>query len=137
LNQDVFIELSSLFKALPLACVVQAEDEQAENLFIVHGGVPVVNTGPVALGDIAELDRGVEPTKGSDMITQMLWNDTCPENGIRPSVRGDWGLRVGPDETAKFLAVNGLARVFRSHVEIRGVREEYPGCARGMAISDS
>ncbi len=78
------------------------------------------------------MNRGMEPMQGStDIVTSMLWNDPCHQNGTRPSNRGAWGLRLGPDKTAAFLRCNKVTKIYRSHEEIYSIRDDYEGCTTG------
>ncbi|KAI1317293.1 Metallo-dependent phosphatase-like protein [Xylariaceae sp. FL0255] len=134
LGENTFAIFLSLFKVLPLAAIVK-DAQSTATLLIVHGCVPVADTGTVTLEQIAELERRIEPPKGAaNLLTQILWNDPCEEHGTHPSERGGWGKRVGPDETAKFLSRNKLTSIFRSHVEIHSVQEDYSGCTTGKAM---
>ncbi|KAI1317210.1 Metallo-dependent phosphatase-like protein [Xylariaceae sp. FL0255] len=134
LGVDTLAIFSSFFKVLPLAAVVKGTQSTA-TLLIVHGCVPVADTGTVTLEQIAELERRIEPPEGAaNLVTQKLWNDPCAEHGTHPSEHGGWGKRVGPDETAKFLSLNKLTGIFRSHVEIHSVQEDYSGCTTGKAM---
>ncbi len=52
LGELPFTKFSELFKALPLACLVEAHD--AQRAFIVHGHIPVHGAETVILADIDE-----------------------------------------------------------------------------------
>eukprot|EP00483_Globobulimina_turgida_P013333 UN13357 len=47
-------------------------------------------------------------------MTDLLWSDPQNMNGFAPSKRGG-GTMFGPDVTSRFLELNGLELVVRSH----------------------
>lgn len=57
--------------------------------------------------------RNRQPPEDGPMC-ELLWSDPQPQNGRSPSRRGV-GCHFGPDVTAKFLELNKLDYVIRSH----------------------
>ena len=101
---DLYHAIQAVFKLLPLAHVVGGK------VFVTHGGVP----GPdVTVADLQAFDRNCDvPETG--LMTNLLWSDPHPEDGLHPSGRGR-GQLYGPDITRRFLEANGFERVVRSH----------------------
>lgn len=121
------------FKALPLACVVQG---RATKLFVVHGGIPIVDGEPVSLEEIGKIHRHVEPLESTaNILTELLWNDPCPMGEAQPSKRGGWGKMFGPGITKRFLNNNYLTRLIRSHEDIESTVINHSGCMTGSVTS--
>lgn len=129
LSKEAYGCFSEFFKALPLACVVGG---QGAAVFVLHGGVPVVDRQPVGLEDMMSVDRHIEPVENTSIVTQMLWNDPDKNSGVHDSKRGKWGLRFGPDITDRFLKDNKLDKVVRSHEEIHSTEVCHENCHTGM-----
>ena len=105
--RDLFAEV---FCALPLAHVLNGR------VFVVHGGIPS-NPAPVALADIAALNRFRQPPDNGDdngLMHDLLWSDPQDAPGRSPSRRGV-GYSFGPEYTRAFLEHNGLSLLVRSH----------------------
>ena len=105
--RDLFAEV---FCALPLAHVLNGR------VFVVHGGIPSGPT-PLALADVAALNRFRQPPDGGDdhgLMHDLLWSDPQDAPGRSPSRRGV-GYSFGPEYTRAFLDHNGLSLIVRSH----------------------
>jgi len=112
---DIFLEV---FSYLPLAAVIE------DKVFVTHGGLPV--TEGVTLDDIRKIKRGCEPPE-TGLMSDLLWSDPQPFAGKAPSKRGI-GFSFGPDITAKFLQLNNLSLLVRSHeVKEEGYLVEHGG----------
>lgn len=116
---DKMYELFSiLFCSLPLCHVVN------KKIFVVHGGL--FSKDGVTLDDIRAIDRHREPAE-SGLMCECLWSDPCKELGRQPSKRGV-GLSFGPDITKKFLELNNLEMIIRSHeVKQEGYEIDHDG----------
>lgn len=90
-----------LFDHLPVAAVIE------KTFFCVHGGIPSANR--------------IEVTPSC--IDEMLWRDPYPTSSdlqlpgtIVPAFRGLHFAKWNADETRKFLEVNNLKMIIRSHL---------------------
>lgn len=107
-----------LFCLLPLCHVVNRK------IFVVHGGL--FSKDNVSLADIAAVDRDREPPE-EGLMAEMMWADPVAIRGRHASKRG-MGLSFGPDVTEKFLNLNNLQMVVRSHeVKDEGYEVEHGG----------
>lgn len=112
-TNTLFQLFSELFQSLPLAYVLDGRaggEADGRRAFIVHGGL--FSRDGVTLEEIQKLDRKVEPDHG--LIAEMLWSDPQEADGWGPSKRGI-GVAFGPDVTHRFLDLNSLDLVVRSH----------------------
>lgn len=103
-TSEVWKVFCEAFNYLPLACLV------GNRVFCVHGGI-----SPFALTfeKILRINRFVDlPTSGP--MADMLWSDPGQYNGCYPSERGA-GFIFGPDIVQRFLFLNGVHVVCRSH----------------------
>ncbi|KAI5192669.1 serine/threonine-protein phosphatase 4 catalytic subunit [Nematocida sp. AWRm77] len=101
---DVWKLLCEVFNYLPLACLI------GNRIFCVHGGI-----SPFALtfDKILRINRFVDlPSSGP--MADMLWSDPGYMPGCFPSDRGA-GYIFGPDVVQKFLYLNDVHIVCRSH----------------------
>lgn len=101
---DIWKLLCEVFNYLPLACLV------GSRIFCVHGGI-----SPFALtfDKILRINRFVDlPSSGP--MADMLWSDPGQTPGCFPSDRGA-GYIFGPDVVQKFLLLNDVHIVCRSH----------------------
>ena len=94
-DDGLFRAFNSLFDLLPVGHVI------GEKIFCVHGGIP---KDPVLLSGDVERFRD-----------ELLWNDPSEKSGISSSPRGYGIYRFGPDITQRFLDINNLDLVVRSH----------------------
>lgn len=107
-----------VFCAMPLCATIDS------SIFIVHGGLAAEDG--VTLDDIKKIYRFREPPE-SGLMSDLLWSDPQPAPGRQPSKRGV-GLSFGPDVTARFLELNKLKMVVRSHeVKEEGYSVEHDG----------
>ncbi|KAH8745828.1 Metallo-dependent phosphatase-like protein [Diaporthe sp. PMI_573] len=116
-----------LFRAMQIATVLSSGAGKA---FIVHGGIPVSESQPVTLEDIARIERHIDPPRNEDhLLTQFLWNDPTHTSSNKGSQREGYGQRFDQNDTDKFLKANNFKVVFRSHQMItEGLREEHRSC---------
>ncbi|CAF0892056.1 unnamed protein product [Didymodactylos carnosus] len=82
-----------------------------DNPYVMHGGL--FSKDDVTLKDIKEIDRVRQPPDDG-LMSELLWSDPQPQNGRSESKRGV-GLQFGPDVTEKFIKMNNLEYVVRSH----------------------
>lgn len=109
---------SELFNYLPLAVCI------GKKVLVVHGGL--FSRDDVTLADIKKIDRNCQPPD-TGLMCELMWSDPMSSNGRAPSKRGV-ALQFGPDVTSKFLALNGLEMIVRSHeVKDEGYEVEHGG----------
>jgi len=90
----------------------------------MHGGL--FSRDDVTLDEIRKINRFCEPPD-EGVMSEMLWSDPQPQPGRSPSKRGV-GLSFGPDVTHKFLKLNNLELLVRSHeVKDEGYSTEHDG----------
>lgn len=77
----------------------------------MHGGL--FSRDDVTLEEIKKIDRNRQPPDEGPMC-ELLWSDPQPQIGRAPSKRGV-GVQFGPDVTQKFLQLNNLDYIVRSH----------------------
>lgn len=111
-SKQVFSAFTEVFNAMPLSFVINSK------IFVVHGGIPTV---PTTLDEIRKIQRFKQPQGG--IMSDLLWADPQVSNGSGPSKRGV-GLQFGPDITFKFLELNNLDLIIRSH-EVKQNGYEY------------
>jgi len=116
-DQKTFELFLEVFEHLPLAATIGGK------VFVTHGGIPVE---PVTLDEIRKIKRGREPGD-SGLMSDLLWADPQPFPGKAPSKRGV-GYSFGPDITERFLQLNNLELLVRSHeVKDEGYVVEHGG----------
>ncbi|CAF0831245.1 unnamed protein product [Didymodactylos carnosus] len=96
---------TEVFNYLPLCHCIN------NKVLVMHGGL--FSKDDVTLKDIKAIDRVRQPPD-EGLMSELLWSDPQPQNGRSESKRGV-GLQFGPDVTEKFLKVNNLEYVVRSH----------------------
>lgn len=134
LGIETYEAFSHSFLSLPIGVLARSEKK---HVAIVHGGIPVPDdpSKAVTLAQLQTLNRRVEPVRGNDFLTQLLWNDPCLDGESRESQRGGWGCRFGPEVTSAFLRVNELHGIVRSHEEIvQPFRVTHPNCLTGESV---
>jgi len=99
---DLFTEVYNL---LPLSHLIN------NKVIVMHGGL--FSSDEITLDAIRKTDRNRQPPE-SGIMCELLWSDPQPQNGRAPSKRGV-GVSFGPDVTTKFLQLNDLDYVIRSH----------------------
>lgn len=77
----------------------------------MHGGL--FSKDDVTLEEIKKIDRNRQPPD-EGIMCELLWSDPQPQVGRSPSKRGV-GVQFGPDVTEKFLKLNNLDYIIRSH----------------------
>eukprot|EP01084_Bolivina_argentea_P143082 251310_1 len=103
-NKNIFDLFTEIFNALPLAYII------GKKIFICHGGL--MKKDNVSIEEIQKINRFQQPQEG--VMTDLLWSDPQNINGLAPSKRGG-GTMFGPDITKKFLKLNNLQLIIRSH----------------------
>ncbi|PXF47317.1 Serine/threonine-protein phosphatase 5 [Gracilariopsis chorda] len=127
-TETIFTLFSETFQSLPLAYILDGTSaSDGRKAFVVHGGL--FSKDGVTIADINALNRKCEPDSG--LMAEMLWSDPQEENGWGPSKRGI-GVAFGPDVTQRFLDLNGLDIVVRSH-EMKD--EGYEVSANGRLVT--
>ncbi|XP_077301275.1 protein phosphatase D3 [Arctopsyche grandis] len=112
---DLFTEV---YNWLPLAHCLNSK------VLVMHGGL--FSEDNITLKDIAAIDRNKQPP-AEGIMCELLWSDPQPENGRAPSKRGV-GCQFGPDVTERFLKLNNLQYVIRSHeVKSKGYEVAHNG----------
>lgn len=77
----------------------------------MHGGL--FSRDDVTLEEIRTIERNRQPPDEGPMC-ELLWSDPHPQEGRAPSKRGV-GCQFGPDVTKRFLELNKLDYIIRSH----------------------
>ena len=98
-DDALFRRFNELFELLPIAHVI------GEKILVVHGGLP---------RRVCKLDD----IKDSE-YHELLWNDPSEQIGITENPRGPGTYRFGPDVTERFLSLNSMDLVVRSHEMVR------------------
>jgi serine/threonine-protein phosphatase 4 catalytic subunit len=114
---DLYDLINDLFDFLPFAAVVDSR------LFCVHGGLdPKLSY----VSKLPGVDRRVEPELGS-LVGGLLWSD--PSESITEWTRSDRrsGYFFNSFHTKKFLEINGLQMVVRSHEMADGYKIMHGG----------
>lgn len=125
-DYDTFGMFSEMFQHLPLFCLVN------DKVFVLHGGL--FHNDDVLLSELNEIHRtdfslkdlpeggealgGVARSQRREFFKQVqrdaLWSDPMAQNGFALSSRGA-GVNFGPDIAKRFLTLNNLTMVVRSH----------------------
>ncbi|KAI8808905.1 serine/threonine-protein phosphatase 5-like protein [Cladochytrium replicatum] len=114
----MFKVFSELFNAVPLGNVIGGK------ILVVHGGL--FTRDDVTMDEIRKIDRFRQPGN-EGLMCELLWSDPQPEVGRSPSKRGV-GIQFGPDVTEKFLKLNDLKFIIRSHeVKQEGYSKDHNG----------
>lgn len=117
-DESVYECFCELFCCLPLAHVLNTK------VLVLHGGL-FAQDG-VTLHDIRKMNRFREPPE-KGIMCEILWSDPSKINGRQPSKRGV-GVAFGPDVAHKFLDMNNLEILVRSHeVKDQGYEVEADG----------
>jgi len=104
-SRDIYDLFMEVFNHLPLGIVL------GNKVMVVHGGLP--KEPGVTLNDLKKIKRNHQPPNQGYMC-DLLWADPQPQNGWTPSPRGV-SHRFGPDISHRFLDLNGLKYLVRSH----------------------
>ncbi|KAF7267558.1 protein phosphatase D3 [Rhynchophorus ferrugineus] len=96
---------TEVYNWLPLAHCLN------KRVLVMHGGL--FSRDDVTLDEIGQIDRNRQPPEDGPMC-ELLWSDPQPQKGRAPSKRGV-GCQFGPDVTSKFLELNKLDYIIRSH----------------------
>jgi len=104
-DESVYECFCELFCTLPLAHCLN------KKVLVVHGGL--FSQDGVTLDNIRNINRKCEPPE-KGLMCELLWSDPGLLPGRHPSKRGV-GTSFGPDITKKFLELNDLELLVRSH----------------------
>ncbi|CAF1417551.1 unnamed protein product [Rotaria sp. Silwood1] len=104
-NIQMFQLCTEVFNYLPLAHCIN------KKILVMHGGL--FSKDDVTLKDIDAIDRVRQPPDVG-LMSELLWSDPQPNNGRSESKRG-LGIQFGPDVTERFLKLNNLEYIVRSH----------------------
>lgn len=104
-NHAVFDLFCDVFACLPIASVINDE------IFVVHGGLAGKD---FTLDELNMVHRFHEIPPTDSLMEHVIWSDPDKKKGRHSSPRGA-GLLFGPDVTKKFLDINKLRLVIRSH----------------------
>lgn len=119
-TEKVFKAFSESFSSLPLGALIE------KAYMVVHGGL--FSKENVTIEDIQKIDRfATKQPRNEGLMMEMLWSDPQEKNGLSASKRGIAHM-FGPDITKKFLELNNLRAIIRSH-EVRdgGYEIEHDG----------
>lgn len=119
-DHKVFQLFQNCFDWMSYACVVNG------SAFVIHGGPP--SDVGAKVQDIKSLPRGPEATraevdsKRAAWYKDMVWSDPHPETSFVGCVHSHRGAGVlwGKDITERFLEVNKLNLIIRSHQCVAG-----------------
>lgn len=100
----VYRAFCEVFEYLVLGCIVDGR------LFCVHGGI---SSSIINLDDFVKMPRFYKAPEKSK-IGDLLWSDPSQQPGFTSNVRGT-GCAYGNDVVIKFLMVNQLQKIIRSH----------------------
>lgn len=114
------VEMANLFTEvynwLPLAHCIN------KRVLVMHGGL--FSKDDITLKDIENIYRNRQPPEVGPMC-DILWSDPQDAPGRSPSKRGV-GVQFGPDVTNKFIELNNLDYIIRSHeVKANGYEEAH------------
>nr|CAD7427858.1 unnamed protein product [Timema monikensis] len=96
---------TEVYNWLPLAHCLNSR------VLVMHGGL--FSRDDVTLDEIRKIDRNRQPPEDGVMC-ELLWSDPQEQPGRAPSKRGV-GVQFGPDVTEKFVELNKLDYIIRSH----------------------
>ncbi|CAF1014459.1 unnamed protein product [Rotaria magnacalcarata] len=119
---QMFQLFTEVFNYLPLSHCIN------NKVLVMHGGL--FSKDDVTLKDIRAIDRVKQPPE-EGLMSEILWSDPQPQAGRSESKRGV-GLQFGPDVTERFLKLNNLEYVVRSH-EVK--QEGYELAHNGKCIT--
>ncbi|KAJ3441683.1 serine/threonine-protein phosphatase [Anaeramoeba flamelloides] len=108
--KEIIPVFERIFNHLPLVTIIN------EKIFVCHGGL--FPRDDVTIDEIRKIDRVRQPPQDTfttpSLFTCLLWSDPGRINGRSTSPRGT-ALIFGPDVTKKFLKLNNLDLIIRSH----------------------
>ncbi|CAF3518149.1 unnamed protein product [Rotaria sp. Silwood1] len=119
---QMFQLFTEVFNYLPLSHCIN------NKVLVMHGGL--FSKDDVTLKDIRAVDRVKQPPE-EGLMSELLWSDPQPQIGRSESKRGV-GLQFGPDVTERFLKLNNLEYIVRSH-EVK--QEGYELAHNGKCIT--
>jgi serine/threonine-protein phosphatase 5 len=104
-NQTMFEDVSEFFNTLPVGHILNGR------VLIVHGGL--FAEPQMTIEKFQAVNRFCQPPDVGP-FNDVLWSDPMDQRGLAPSPRGVTST-FGPDITEKFLRVNRLELLIRSH----------------------
>lgn len=108
-DDEVLKATRDVFKALPIAATINSK------VFIVHGGIGK-ETSNSTLGSINDLDRFHHSPPFHGGLSELLWSDPTEKiKDISKNKQRGAGWVFGKDATDRFLALNKLDMIVRSH----------------------
>lgn len=117
-GEKIYKMFAKTFQILPLITLLN------DDYLIMHGGL--FSQPDITLDHLrAKVLKKPNPKEGLEM--ELLWTDPQKEEGYGASKRGI-GIQFGPDITKKFVELNKLKAVIRSHeVRMEGYEVEHDG----------
>lgn len=113
-NNRVWNILNDVFSYFGIACIVDGR------FLCVHGGI----SPRITMNKLERLDR-FESVTSDSIINDVSWSDPYHKNGFSPNPRGS-GFLFGEDVAKKFLTINNLELIIRSHqLAIEGYRWDF------------
>ena len=105
-DADVFGCFCEFYKFLPLGHVLN------NTILVLHGGL--FSKEGVTISELKKLYRFINIRDVNSLISELLWSDPRDIVGWMSSSRGI-GIFFGQDVTEKFLKLNNLSLLIRSH----------------------
>ena len=105
-DADVFDCFCEFYKFLPLGHVLN------NTILVLHGGL--FSKEGVTISELKKLYRFINIRVIDSLICELLWSDPRDIKGWMSSSRGA-GIFFGQDVTEKFLKLNNLSLLIRSH----------------------
>ncbi|ADM11493.1 Ser/Thr protein phosphatase PP1-1 gamma catalytic subunit [Encephalitozoon intestinalis ATCC 50506] len=115
-SSSIYQKFQNVFKALPISVIVN------EKVFITHGGLPGV---PTRVEDLQKAYRMTD-SHADELLKGFLWSDPEEIEGIEESKRRA-GVVFGADVTERFLEMNRLDLLIRSHQAVENGYKAHHG----------
>jgi serine/threonine-protein phosphatase 5 len=115
-DKEMFRTFSNFFNYLPIGHIVYTlppnqSKKDVQKVLVTHGGIPIDDN--ITIEHCQKLNRVCQPPE-SGPLNDILWSDPQEAPGTAPSARG-FTRTFGPDITKKFLQLNRLSMLVRSH----------------------
>lgn len=108
--------INEVFNLMNIGCLVDGR------ILCVHGGI---SPKAPSLNQIRRFDR-LQPIPDNSEFADIVWGDPHDDKGFLPSPRGS-GYLYGNDVVRRFLELNGLVSIVRSHqLVIEGYKFHFP-----------
>lgn len=115
-NVRVWRMINEVFNLMNIGCLVDGR------VLCVHGGI---SPRALSLNQIRRFDR-MQPIPENSEFADIVWGDPYEGKGFQPSPRGS-GYLYGNDVVMRFLELNGLTSIVRSHqLVIEGYKFHFP-----------